>query len=58
MFLKQMVTEVGKVDGSFTCLFIRYGILKLLDGKQLTVSDLLSSIYAQVLSFEQQETGI
>lgn len=43
MFLKQMVGQVGKVGGNFTCLFIHYDVLKLLDGKQLTVNDPLSS---------------
>lgn len=43
MFLKQMVAWVGKVGGNFTRLFIHYGVLKLLDGKQLTANDPLSS---------------
>lgn len=43
MFLKQMVAWLAKVAGNFTCLFIRYGVLKLLDGERLTTNDLLSS---------------
>lgn len=43
MSLKQMVAWLGKVAGNFTCLFIRYGVLKLLDGEWLTANDLLSS---------------
>lgn len=43
MFLKQMVAWLGKVGGNFTCLFIRYGVLKLLDGKRLTANDPLSN---------------
>lgn len=42
-FFKQMVAWVGKVGGNFTRLFIRYGVLKFLDGKQLTANDPLSS---------------
>lgn len=42
MFLKQMVAWVGKVGGSCTRLYIRHGVLKLRDGKQLTVNDPLS----------------
>lgn len=29
MFLKQMVGWLGKVGGSFTCLFICHGVLEL-----------------------------
>lgn len=43
MFLKQMAAWVGKVGGNFTHLFICYGVLKPLDGKQLTANDPLSS---------------
>lgn len=59
MFLKQMVSWVGKVGSDFTCLFICYIVLKLFDGKQLKVNDPLCSRpgHVQTLSFQQQEAG-
>lgn len=43
MFLKQMVARLAKVGGSFTCLFICSGVLKLLDEMHLTANDPLST---------------
>ena len=40
--LNRWLSAVGKVGGNCTCLFIRYGVLTLLDGEQLTASDPLS----------------
>lgn len=59
MSLKQMVAWAGKVGGNFTPLFLYCRVPKLLDVKQLTVNDPLSSgeIHAQALSSEKQEAG-
>lgn len=44
MFLKQMVGWLGKVGGSFTCLFICHGVLELFMDGSLTTNNLLSDV--------------
>lgn len=43
MFLKQVVAWLSKGGSNFTCLYICYGVLKLLGGKWPTVNDPLST---------------